>query len=117
MADFVFTALSLAFAFYMIVLLLTSLVLVIIGWSSVDRYVAMRPLRDYDYVDGSDLSLPVSVIVPAYNEAKTVIHSVHSLLGTGYTRLEIIVVNDGSSDDTLAILTEAFRLTPTERVP
>lgn len=117
MADFAFTAVSLVFAFYMIVLLLTSLVLVLIGWSSVNRYVAMRPLRDYDYVDGSDLSLPVSVIVPAYNEAKTVIHSVHSLLGTGYTRLEIIVVNDGSSDDTLATLTEAFRLTPTERVP
>ena len=117
MADSLFRALGLVFALYMILLLVISLVLVLIGWSSVHRYVAMRPMRNYEYVDESELSLPVTVIVPAFNEAKTIVHSVHSLLRTDYTRIEIIIVNDGSSDGTLAILADAFQLAPSERVP
>ena len=42
---------------------------------------------------------PVSVIVPAYNEAEVVSNSVKSLLNLHYPEFEIIVVNDGSSRD------------------
>ena len=45
---------------------------------------------------------PVSVIVPAFNEALTIVPSVRSLLALDYESREIVVVNDGSSDDTLA---------------
>lgn len=53
---------------------------------------------------------PVSVIVPAYNEAQVISNSIRSLLNLHYPEYEIIVVNDGSSDDTLARLKEDFRL-------
>jgi cellulose synthase/poly-beta-1,6-N-acetylglucosamine synthase-like glycosyltransferase len=52
----------------------------------------------------------VSVIVPSYNEALTIVGSVRALLALDYTPREVIVVNDGSSDDTLAVLQEAFHL-------
>src|SRR5512140_1007612 len=43
----------------------------------------------------------VSIIVPAYNEGKVVGHCVESILASDYARREIILVDDGSSDDTL----------------
>ena len=52
--------------------------------------------------------LPMSIIVPAYNEEVTVVDTVKSLLALDYTVYEIIVVDDGSKDDTSRCLVEAF---------
>jgi len=60
--------------------------------------------------------LGVSIVVPAYNESEHVIATVRSLLAMTYPRFEIIVVNDGSSDDTLDLLRSAFAL-ETEETP
>jgi cellulose synthase/poly-beta-1,6-N-acetylglucosamine synthase-like glycosyltransferase len=53
---------------------------------------------------------PISVIVPAFNEGRGIVESVRSLLSLQYPVFEVVVVNDGSTDDTLARLTEAFDL-------
>lgn len=58
---------------------------------------------------------PVSIIAPAFNEQATVVESVRSLLGLRYPEFEIIVVNDGSRDETLGALRRAFDLRPLER--
>lgn len=42
----------------------------------------------------------ISVIVPVFNEAKVLTDSVHSLLDIDYPNFEIIIVNDGSTDNT-----------------
>ena len=54
----------------------------------------------------------VSVVVPARNEALTVVDSVRALLALEYEAREIVVVNDGSSDETLSVLAQAFGLVP-----
>lgn len=51
---------------------------------------------------------PISVIVPVFNEATTVVTTVKSLLGLVYPEFEIILVNDGSTDGTLRTVLEAF---------
>ncbi|MDR5906138.1 glycosyltransferase [Franzmannia qiaohouensis] len=52
----------------------------------------------------------VSVLVPAYNEAATIRISVLSLLQLQYPEFEVVVINDGSKDETLEVLIEAFEL-------
>jgi cellulose synthase/poly-beta-1,6-N-acetylglucosamine synthase-like glycosyltransferase len=59
---------------------------------------------------------PISVIVPAYNEEAGIIDSVRSLLSLRYPVFEVVVVNDGSTDETLARLVEAFDLRPSRSV-
>jgi cellulose synthase/poly-beta-1,6-N-acetylglucosamine synthase-like glycosyltransferase len=56
------------------------------------------------------LELPVTIIVPAHNEAITIGDSVRALLQLEYPQYEIIVVNDGSSDETLDVLKQEFSL-------
>ena len=53
---------------------------------------------------------PITVIVPAYNEAAVIVDSVRGLLGLEYPRYEVVVVNDGSTDATLEVLRARFEL-------
>ena len=62
-----------------------------------------------------DLALPVSVIVPAFNEALSIAGSVRALLALEYPQHDVLVVNDGSTDATLAVLIEAFDCVPIAR--
>jgi len=52
----------------------------------------------------------IAVVVPAYNEQTTIGESVQALLALNYPELEIVVVNDGSTDDTLERLRSKFDL-------
>jgi cellulose synthase/poly-beta-1,6-N-acetylglucosamine synthase-like glycosyltransferase len=52
----------------------------------------------------------VSIVAPAFNEELTIVHSVRALLALDYERREIVVVNDGSTDGTLALLQRTFDL-------
>ncbi len=63
----------------------------------------------------ADASPPITLMAPAYNEALTIVESVRSLLALQYPDFEVVVVNDGSKDETLQVLIDAFELTPTQR--
>ena len=62
-----------------------------------------------------DYYIPISIIVPAYNEEVTVVETVQSLLALDYTLYEIVVVDDGSKDATSRKLIEAFQMEPIRR--
>jgi len=59
--------------------------------------------------------LPVTIIVPAFNESLTVADTVVSLLNSKYKLFEIIVVDDGSTDDTSQILIDHFHMNQIQR--
>jgi cellulose synthase/poly-beta-1,6-N-acetylglucosamine synthase-like glycosyltransferase len=58
----------------------------------------------------------VAVLVPAYNEELTIVNSVLSLREIDYPELEIIIINDGSNDETLDRLKKEFKLFAFPRV-
>jgi cellulose synthase/poly-beta-1,6-N-acetylglucosamine synthase-like glycosyltransferase len=105
------------FLVYFAVLNIAYTGLLIAGSRQVSDWVRRRPLRDFRSVSASPLSLPVTIIVPAYDEAPVIVHSVRSLLASRYSGLQVIVVNDGSADATLDVLRTAFQLVPVDRVP
>jgi cellulose synthase/poly-beta-1,6-N-acetylglucosamine synthase-like glycosyltransferase len=69
----------------------------------IERGDRFRPL-------GRPLRPGISLVVPAYNEELVIVPAVRSLLGVDYDPLEVFVVDDGSTDRTLAVLSEAFDL-------
>lgn len=46
----------------------------------------------------------VTVLVPAYNEGKVIARTISSILATGYARVEVMVIDDGSTDDTADVV-------------
>lgn len=78
---------------------------------SIRRYLRSAAIDDYDPAY-STVHLPISLVVPAYNESHSIVTSIKALLQLEYPDFEVIVVNDGSTDDTLEKLVEAFQLYP-----
>ena len=78
---------------------------VIVG--SLDLYKHHRQ-EQFKSILPSDYYVPISIIVPAYNEEITVVDTVRSLLTLEYRAYEIIVVDDGSKDRTTEVLAKAF---------
>ena len=61
-------------------------------------------------MQGSPLTPAVSIIAPAYNEEVTIIDSVNSIMQIDYPDYEIIIVNDESTDRTMELLIEEYKL-------
>lgn len=61
-------------------------------------------------IDTSPYTPGVSIVAPAYNEERTIVDNVNSLLSQDYPLFEVIIVNDGSRDKTLELLIENFSL-------
>ncbi|WP_353893637.1 glycosyltransferase family 2 protein [Proteinivorax hydrogeniformans] len=77
---------------------------------SLDRLKKFLKISGTDITAVSDYTKPISILVPAYNERETIIDSIQSLLDLDYPKFEIIVVNDGSKDDTLQRVISFYNL-------
>ena len=108
----VINSLSLA---YMIGITITYFLQLLYSGKALNEYVKYLRFSDYRrYIDSANM-IPVSLIVPAYNEEATVVETVKNLLKLNYPEYEIIVVNDGSRDGTLPLLLERFGMLPIEQ--
>lgn len=110
-----FAVLAWPSAIYFLLANTSLLVLVLIASRHFARYLRGRAHRGDDDMAASPLSMGVSVVMPAYNEAAVILTSVRSVLDLRYPDHEVIVVNDGSTDSTMQLLREAYDLVPDER--
>lgn len=86
--------------FMVLVISFYSIILLISVFQLRKEYLLNRNQTFDEYMNES-FAKPVSIIVPAYNEEAGIVASVRSLLSIDYPSFEIIVVNDGSKDDTI----------------
>ncbi|MBW2960505.1 glycosyltransferase family 2 protein [Mesonia aestuariivivens] len=82
-------------------------------------FFSFLELRDYKQNNAIENEVPllktsnlpaISILAPAYNESVTIIENVRSLLTLNYSAFEIIIINDGSTDDSLEKLITTFQL-------
>lgn len=97
--------------FYSTALILSYIILTVMSFREMRR--SRHTLSDI-YVkkifDNSPYTPGVSIIAPAYNEEKTIVNNVKSLLSQDWPKFEVIIVNDGSKDKTLEKMIEEFSL-------
>ncbi|MBW7844961.1 MAG: glycosyltransferase family 2 protein [Bacteroidia bacterium] len=99
---------------YGVSLLLVYALLAILSYIGVRRFVGAEKYVDYDKIVGSIDTPGISIIAPAFNESLTIITNVRSLLTLNYPKFEVIIINDGSTDDTLEKMIEEFSLVQVE---
>ncbi|HZD54863.1 MAG TPA: glycosyltransferase [Candidatus Aquicultoraceae bacterium] len=107
-ADFVFRGLCAVLILYVLLYNSVQLAFVLIAFREVRRRLRSRAFEDLDIVHGSPFTPPLSIIVPAYNEERTIVESLSSLARLRFPRMEFIVVNDGSTDGTLDRIVREF---------
>ena len=110
MGIFMFLALlqkALGVMFIVAIILGISRALILAGLAVYAYYFGKRTQPPLETEDGL-----ISVIIPAYNEAKVIETSVRRVLTSEQVRLEIIVVDDGSKDETSTIVANAFKDEP-----
>ena len=109
--EFLFDFFGYIVIFYSIGIILSYVAMVLLSAHNIAKRVANKndafkkeTLFDSPYLPG------VTIVAPAYNEEKTVVDNVKSLLDQDYPHFEVIIVNDGSKDSTLEKLIDEFAM-------
>lgn len=96
--------------FYALAIFSIYLVLAVASALELRRNYFLGKIANYDAILSSPFAPSISVVAPAFNESLTIVENVKALLALYYPNFEIVVVNDGSKDDTLKKVIEAFDL-------
>jgi cellulose synthase/poly-beta-1,6-N-acetylglucosamine synthase-like glycosyltransferase len=92
------------------------LVLLISSLIEMRRHMLLIADESRHLLLSSTLSPTISILAPAFNEESTIEGSLRALLALQYPRLEVIVISDGSTDDTVKVLIERFDLVPVKTI-
>lgn len=96
--------------FYFLSLITIYIILNLVSFFRILRYKRKIEFADLERIFRLKNYKPISVIVPAFNEGNNIVENVKSLLQLIYPQFQLVVVNDGSKDDTLQKLIENFSL-------
>lgn len=113
-ADILFDVLTYGVFTYSVLLLLSYTLIGLFSIGETQKYLRKNSFTDFRVLAASVYAPTVSILAPAYNEGKSIVENVRSLLSIYYTNLEVIIINDGSKDDTLAKLIDAYDLEKVE---
>ena len=95
---------------YSVIIISAYVILAIVSAFSLLRYIQKNSFVDYNVILSSPLVPTVSIIAPAFNESKTIVENIRALLSLYYHNYEVVVVNDGSTDNTMDLIVKAYDL-------
>jgi cellulose synthase/poly-beta-1,6-N-acetylglucosamine synthase-like glycosyltransferase len=101
---------------YFVALNSSYLVLICMAGLEFGKHLRRLTFSGADDMFRSPLTLPVTVIVPAFNEGAGIVPAVQAMTALRYPKYEIVVVDDGSTDDTFELLRAQFDLVEVPRV-
>lgn len=107
---FLFNAFDYFIIVYVAVINAIYFLMMVLGFFAVRHYRDGLSAVEMRSLFRSSLLPSVSILAPAYNESATIRQSVRAMLGLHYPDHEVVVINDGSKDDTLQILIDEFHL-------
>lgn len=107
--------LNTVFLVFTVLLFLMFSILGYLSSKSTVHYKNKNSFVNLSKVMASPLAPSITIIAPAYNEALTIVENIRSLLSLQYVNYEVMVVNDGSKDDTLQRMIDAYDLVAVER--
>lgn len=95
---------------YSILLMICYVLIGAFSISETRTYLNKNSFTDYRVLASSTEAPSFSILAPAYNEASTIAENVRSLLSLHYNNLEVIIINDGSKDNSLETLIKTYDL-------
>ena len=96
--------------FYVLAISTIYFIQLVSAMAGLREYSRSMKFTDYSRFVFSENMVPISVLVPAYNESATIVDNTKNLLSLEFGTYEVIVINDGSKDNTLELLKNAFSL-------
>ena len=111
---FIMEVLGIVFLFLSFSVIVTYLLIMILSALEMRDHRRKNRFADYQDIITSPIAPGVSILAPAYNEGESIVQNVKSLLSLHYGKFEVVVINDGSKDDTLAKLIKSFELKITD---
>lgn len=95
---------------YSLLLLVSYLFIGFYSIGEIRRHLRRNSFTDFRVLAASDHLPGISILAPAYNESANIIENVRSMLSIHYNALELIIINDGSKDNSLLKLIKAYDL-------
>ncbi len=99
------------FLIYGGVLFLSYIIIGILSSFELSFYTKRNKFFDFNSISSYKVLPSVSIIAPSYNEEKSIIENIRSLISLQYSNLEVIIVNDGSTDNTIDKVIKHYNLT------
>ncbi|RTY67625.1 glycosyltransferase family 2 protein [Flavobacterium sp. GSP27] len=108
----IFETIHYLFFIYSMTAIVSYLILAAISAVETIEYKRKNSFVNYIEILSSNSSPSISIIAPAYNESLNIVENVRSLLSNHYVNYDVIIVNDGSKDDSLEKLILVYELVP-----
>lgn len=96
--------------FYSLMVVSSYLLLTILSVKGLRKYFKQNWNTDYEDIIASPFAPHVAILAPAYNESASIVQSVRAFFSLTYHDYEVIIINDGSTDETLSKLIALYHL-------
>lgn len=104
------------FTYYIIGANLVYILLLLLSVGEVANQSKFWKVKGLSFLFKKGILPSISILAPAYGEEATIIESMNSLLGLVYPDYQLVVINDGSPDNTLKTVVDYFKLEKVDQV-